>query len=252
MQLDVTDLRAFYASPLGAVARRILAQRIRQRWRKAGGLVVMGIGFPTPYLGSFRGEALRLGALMPAEQGGVIWPGQGVVRTVMVDEERLPLADNSVDRLLMIHCLETAGGHARSVLREAWRVLAPEGRLLVVVPNRRGPWARRDATPFGHGQPYSRSQLERRLRDAMFTPLDWDQVLFMPPFEQRLLLRSARAFERVGRRVWPVFAGVLMVEASKELAQPLLKGARARLARPVAVTEPAAARRDETHTDRET
>ena len=39
-----------------------------------------------------------------------------------------------------------------------WRVLAPSGRV-IVVPNRRGPWARADNTPFGHGRPYSRSQI---------------------------------------------------------------------------------------------
>jgi SAM-dependent methyltransferase len=228
MPLDVVDLRAFYASPLGGVARRLVAQRIRARWRRADGLVMMGLGYASPYLGSFRGEAARLGALMPAEQGGVVWPGSGPVRSILVEEEMLPLADNSVDRVLMVHCLETSGGHARALLRETWRVLAPEGRLLIVVPNRRGMWARRDATPFGHGQPYSRAQLESLLREALFTPTDWENALHVPPVDKRFVVRSATAFERLGRRFWPLFAGVLLVEARKELASPLLTAATAR------------------------
>jgi SAM-dependent methyltransferase len=224
MQVDVSDLRAFYASPLGGVVRRTVAQRIRGRWRKAEGQTVFGLGYATPYLGSFRGEAARLGALMPAHMGGLVWPDMGPVRTALVDESRLPLPDNTVDRLLMIHCLETAGGQARNVLREAWRVLAPEGRILMVVPNRRGPWARRDATPFGHGQPYSRSQLERLLVDTMFHPLDWDQAIFIPPIDRRMIVRASRPLERIGHKLWPLFAAVLVVEARKELAQPLIGG----------------------------
>jgi SAM-dependent methyltransferase len=228
MDIDVTDLRAFYASPLGRVVRRTLAQRIRERWRKADGQVVFGLGYTTPYLGSFRGEAARLGALMPAHMGGLVWPDLGVVRTVMVDESRLPLGDNGVDRLLMVHCLETAGGQARTMLREAWRILAPEGRILIVVPNRSGPWARRDATPFGHGQPYSRSQLERLLVDTMFHPLDWGHAIFVPPIDRRMIVRASRPLERVGRRLWPLFSAVLVVEARKELAQPLVEGVAAK------------------------
>lgn len=213
---DVTALIEFYARPLGGVVRRILSQRIRARWRQVQGSTLMGLGFATPFLGTFRGEAARLGALMPATQGAVVWPSQGEVRTVVVEEEQLPLPDNSVDYLLAVHCLETSE-HVRGLLRELWRVLKPDGRLLIVVPNRRGVWARLDTTPFGHGRPYSPSQLERLLADAMFTPVDWSAALFMPPIEQRMVLRSAMPLERFGARFSTAFAGVIVVEAKKEL-----------------------------------
>lgn len=227
MHTDIRQLLDFYASPLGAIARRILAQHIRTRWRRCSGMTMMGLGFASPYIGSYRGDVARLGALMPSTQGALVWPAKGAVHTVVVEEDDLPLADNSVDLMLVVHCLETSE-NARATLREIWRVLAPEGRLLIIVPNRRGVWARLDVTPFGHGRPYSQPQLERLLTEAMFTPIDWGAALHLPPIDNRLVLRSAMTIERLGSRLTPVFAGVLLVEARKELASPLAKPALAR------------------------
>ncbi len=233
MHPDVFELRDFYNRPLGTVVRRLLTSRIRARWRSVRGFPVMGLGFAIPYIGMFRGEASRLGALMPGDQGVLAWPPSGPCATVMVEEAMLPLPDASVERMLGVHCLE---GSERSgaLLREIWRVLTPEGRLLLVVPNRRGIWARLDSTPFGHGRPYSRAQLERLLGDALFTPLECTPALYMPPFDRQWLVRWATAFERLGAALWPGFAGVIIVEAKKELMGALPERARPRrIGRPV-------------------
>lgn len=219
MHPDVVELRNFYARPLGGVVRRLLAHRLRARWRRVHGLTVIGLGFAAPYLGSFRSEAEVLGAMMPAEQGALVWPPTGDVHTVLTDDDALPLADASVDRLLAVHWLETCQSE-RPLLREMWRVLAPEGRLLLIVPNRRGVWARMDSTPFGHGRPYSRAQIESLLSESLFTPIDWSVALMMPPIEREVVMRSAMAIERVGSRLWPAFAGLILVEARKELMAP--------------------------------
>jgi SAM-dependent methyltransferase len=120
----------------------------------------------------------------------------------------------------MVHLLE----HAESpidTLKEAWRVLAPGGRLLVVVPNRRGLWARFEHTPFGTGRPYSRGQLSALLREAMFSPVAWSDALHYPPVRRRAAIRFWLGLEQVGRRLWPVFSGLVIVEATKRLYQGL-------------------------------
>jgi SAM-dependent methyltransferase len=103
------------------------------------------------------------------------------------------------------------------LLRELWRVLAPKGRLLLVVPNRRGLWARLDTTPFGYGSPFSKSQLNRLLKKAMFSPETWEYALYMPPFNWRILFRWPLAWERLGLVLWPTFSGVIIVEATKQV-----------------------------------
>lgn len=228
MQIDVVQLRDFYASPLGQVVARIVATRIRSRWRNVSGGTLVGLGYATPYLGTFRKSAGRVGALMPMGQGALIWPKSGPKACALVDEERLPLPDNCVDFLLVVHGFEMAG-RVRPVLREMWRVLAPQGRLLMVVPNRRGVWARTDRTPFGFGRPYSRRQLDAMLTQAMFTPINWGAALYVPPFSRDTLLRTAVAWERAGAGIAPGFGGVILAEATKELIAPVGKVKKRRM-----------------------
>lgn len=231
MHLDVEDLRDFYATPLGHAVRRLLTQQVRARWPSAKGLTVVGMGFASPYLGIYRNEARRTGAFMPASQGALVWPSSGPVRSVLVQERYLPLADNSVDRLLAVHSLEQ-WGRPGPLLREFWRVLAPEGSLLLVVANRRGVWARFDKTPFGQGRPYSRGQLESLLVDALFTPVAWSTALHIPPIDRRFMLsHSVGSWDRLAGRFSPGFGGVIVVEAKKELMAPIGKVVRARTIR---------------------
>ena len=146
----------FLRPDLGVVARRFIGRGIRARWNDTRALRVLGVGYPTPYLGLFREEAERCLALMPATQGVVRWPSRRPALAALVEEDELPLTDAAVDRVLLVHALEMSADPAE-LLREAWRVLAAGGRLLAVVPNRRGLWARMDTTPFGQGRPYSRT-----------------------------------------------------------------------------------------------
>lgn len=235
MQLDATHLRDFYRTPLGQVVRRQLSARIRARWRKVDGMTIMGAGYCAPYLGSFQAEALRVGCLMPARQGALVWPQGSRCRSVLVEEHHWPLPDNSVDRLLAVHCLEQAE-RVGPLLREIWRVLAADGRLMLIVPNRRGVWSRVDATPFGQGLPFSRSQLQTQLTDALFTPVDWAEALYFPPVDKRVVLRAAPTLERLGAKFSLGVAGAIVVEAKKELMAPVGAGIaveKIRVLRPV-------------------
>jgi len=216
MSLDVVDLRNFYAQALGKVARRFVGRAIRSSWVDMHTLRVLGIGYTTPYLGLFRDEAERCLAFMPAAQGVVKWPSDRPSLVALVNESELPLPDAAVDRVLLVHALEMSA-EAGELLREVWRVLAAGGRLLAVVPNRRGVWARTDTTPFGHGRPYSRAQITHLLRETWFTPTSWNEALYVPPIGRRWFLRSAVAWERAGATISAPFAGVHVVEATKQI-----------------------------------
>ncbi|MDA0652675.1 MAG: class I SAM-dependent methyltransferase [Proteobacteria bacterium] len=226
---DAIDLRDFYRTSLGQIAQRTIRNRIRATWDNVSGLNVLGFGYATPYLLPFRDEAQRVIAAMPAQQGVLHWPADGPGAVTLCDETEIPLPDVSVDRVLMVHGLECSE-QLRPMLREIWRVLADGGRLLAVVPNRRGIWARLDRTPFGHGYPYTPGQLNRLLRDTLFQPLRVQSALFVPPSRSRMVIASAPAWENIGARWFPTFSGVLMIEAGKEIyaATPEPTGKRQR------------------------
>ncbi|GGE51013.1 methyltransferase type 11 [Agaricicola taiwanensis] len=220
MSFDVVDLRDFYAQPLGQMVRRILRAKLRAHWRDVSGSRILGMGYASPFLGAFREEAERLLAFMPAEQGVTDWPTGRPTQAALVEADMWPLPDAAVDRVLAVHMLEVSSS-PEDLLREAWRTLAPGGRIMLVVPNRRGLWSRFDTTPFGQGRPYSRGQLHRLLRDNAFAPTHWNEALFFPPFERGIVLRSAVGMERFGARLWAPFAGVHIVEAGKQVYRPI-------------------------------
>lgn len=239
MYADVVDLRSFYGGPLGQVARRLLGRRIRARWSNVTGLAVAGCGFAVPYLDVFAGEAERLLAFMPAAQGVVNWPADGLSASTLADLTMMPLPDASLDRILVVHALET-GENPGELLSEIWRILTPGGRLIAVAPNRRGLWARMDTTPFGQGQPFSRGQLTSVLRQAMFSPVHWDEALYVPPIPRQVFMASAVAWERLGTTLSLPFAGVHLIEATKTLYRPVaVRQARRAPARLAPVLVPA-------------
>lgn len=219
---------AFYATPRGQVAAGVLRQRIARLWPALPGLTVLGLGYALPYLSLWRDHAYAcLAAVPPCHP-----PAPGTCR---IDDGHLPLPDLSVDRILLVHGIDLAPDVPR-LLRELWRVLKDDGRVIVVAPNRMGMWAHAEATPFGHGRPYSGRQIARTLREASFSPEHRESALFIPPSEWRVVLRWHGVWEPVWRTVAPDFGGVFLVEAVKDAyaAVPVMGVARRRVILPEA------------------
>ncbi len=238
MQLDAGILAQFYRSPAGQIAHRAIAARLKLLWPDARNLRLMGFGFPAPYLEPYRAEAERVIAFMPAQTGVIAWP-QECPATVLGDEDALPFADSLFDRILVVHGLEGAES-TRAMLRQLWRVLAPEGRLLIVAPNRASLWAQVVNSPFADGRPFHKGELDRLLHGGLFEPLRWDRALYAPPFLTRQISSTGTGWEKFGRRIWRGVGGVHLVEARKSLygAAPVEAKSRKRAMAKPALTSP--------------
>ena len=241
MRRDVLELRQFYASDLGRAARAMVERKLLEAWDDAHGLDLLALGYATPFIGPFRDRARRVVAGMPAQQGVEVWPAGGEKNlTTLTPEDSLPFPNALFDRVLVVHGLEESPDPV-GYLREVWRVLAPSGRAIVTVASRNGLWANTERTPFGHGRPYTRSQLGELMREAELEPSGWTRALYVPPVGW--MARWADGFEQVGSRVWPAFAGVLMMEATKQTfaVKPQGQRARVRVARPGLLPAPGTA-----------
>ena len=243
MYLDVADLRTFYDLPMGQLLRGLIGQQVREFWPDLKGERLLGIGYAGPFMRPYLGNAERCIAAMPAQQGAVPWPWEADTASGLVLDGCLPFSDAAFDRVMMVHVLDHCKD-ASDVVREAWRVLAPGGRLMAIVPNRRGLWARSELSPFGYGRPYSRGQLKELMQNCQFEVLGDKEALFMPPTRIRSVLRSARTWEAIGRRVWPAFGGLLLMEVEKKVFRTIPAGGKKsalRVLKPVFVPEGAPA-----------
>lgn len=237
MRRDVLELRQFYASDLGRAARAMVERKLVEAWGDASGQDVLAVGYATPFLAPLMPDARRVVAAMPAQQGVEVWPAEGRNLATLTPEDSLPFTNALFDRVLVVHGLEESADPV-AFLREVWRVLAPSGRAIVTVASRNGLWANTEKTPFGHGRPYSRSQLAELLREAELEPSGWTRALYVPPVGW--MAGWAEGFEQAGSRLWPGFAGLLLMEAVKQTFAVKPQRQRARSGRPVLLPAPGA------------
>lgn len=214
--MDVVDLREFYQSPLGRSARGLIGRALQSRLSPRPGQTLLGLGFAHPFFEEGLPPDVVALSFMLARQGVIQWPPAGDGRAALVDDCDLPLLESVIDHALVVHGLELSDSPG-DMLHEVWRVLAPQGKVYLVVPNRRGLWASSEASPFGHGQPFSRSQLTALLKEARFSVTWWKEALVMPPFSASSVLRAAPFAETAGARILGRFAGVVIVEAVKQV-----------------------------------
>ena len=168
------------------------------------------------------GDSEQFAPLLRTQRRGILASGSAVaLRPGIIGlPERLPLASDSVDVLLLAHTLDfCAQPHA--TLREAARVLRSDGQIVVLGFKPGGLWG-----------------LKRLLPGRMFPPgaqrlvaprelADWLELLDMRIVErQRFFFRFPRVradqpvsevWEERGERFWPELAACYMLRAQKRL-----------------------------------
>lgn len=218
MRPDIVNLRQFYSSRLGRKVKARLRRITREHWAASVDEVTLGIGYANPVL-----RVLDTGAqsspvisLMPASQGAIYWPVDSANHSILGDEMRPPFAPNSLARVVMLHALEHVT-RPDELLSITWQLLAPGGRLLLIVPNRHGLWASMGATPFALGTPYTHAKLRELLNEAEFTLRESRAALFTPPSAHPFWLHAWPILEWLGHWCFPRIGGVLVIEAEKQI-----------------------------------
>ncbi|MEQ9436747.1 methyltransferase domain-containing protein [Hyphomonas sp.] len=247
MRQDAVTLERFYASPLGSAAARILSTKLTDLWGEANNLSLLGLGYALPVLDAFGDHPGRSVAAVPFDHGPVKWDPTGRGNAaVSVGDLRLPFPDGMFDRVIVLHGLEETGD-PRAYLREIWRVMAPEGRIVLAASNRAGLWSRATRTPFGQGRPWSRAQLMNLMSIGLFQVTASSSALYMPPVSAGIVTAAAEGWDTIGRLIAPGFGGVVLVEAVKRLYASPGGGAVAPVVDRVRVARPATSNGRERH-----
>jgi len=216
LRQSVTRLEQFYASRRGLAAQSMVNRRLHTLWPHLEGRDVLGFGYCLPYLTEYENNAHSMIHAMPNGQGAVSHRSRRGNNSVIIPEPHLPFPPATFDRVLVAHGLEETPD-LTILLSELWRVMKPEGRIVIIAASRAGMWARSDKTPFGAGRPFSRGQLSNGLKAAQFVPLVRSGALYSPPLKMFCGSRMTPAMEKFGETVWPGFSGLVLVEAVKRL-----------------------------------
>ena len=132
----------------------------------------------------------------------------------------LPIASNSVDLVVLPHVLEFSE-HAHRILREADRVLMPDGSIVISGFNPISLWGAKHALGYARGEYPWQGRLIglSRLRDWLAL-LSFEQNggkfgCYAPPFRSAKWLERWKFMEKAGDRWWPIAGGAYVIRAIK-------------------------------------
>jgi SAM-dependent methyltransferase len=239
--LEKSTLADWLETPKGAYVLNWERGQFDSAVEDVFGFNAVQIGLPT--IDFLRANRIPLRCAVGAE------PGCGV----RADPRHLPLAGQSVDLLALPHVLEFSPD-PHQILREAERVLRPEGHIVIAGFNPLSLWGlKRKLARRGFDHPWCGDFIGLlRLRD-------WLKLLgfelnggrfgcYAPPVTQPKWLQRYAFMEKAGDRWWPICGGVYVVRAVKRvqgmrLVTPGWKngGAKARALATAARREPVAA-----------
>jgi hypothetical protein len=214
---DIARLDAFYHSEMGCLVASFLRKDISPLLRLDSQIDRLGFGYPFMCLPSIGGASSPIPVLIPSEMGALAYGHHDHVITASIASDAWPVASDSVNQIIISHGLEYCYDGA-ACLSEANRALASAGELVLMVPNRRRLWVRDEATPLGHGRPFSKGQVTKLLHKTGFRITAMSRALFLPPMAMRTPLLSARlvrAMDNLGHYGWGMFGAMMVVRATK-------------------------------------
>jgi SAM-dependent methyltransferase len=223
--MDITEIIKFYQSRTGQIVKDELTTHISQALSQN---VTSHLFIGAPFA-LIKNDAPGNIYFMDRNIGATIFPSKNHNKVALIDLEQIPLDDQSISQITIVHCLEYASSPLK-FMRELWRILAPEGTLRIITPNRRSIWSHLDISPFGHGNPYSMSQLSTLAKESQFDIIKKDRSLFTPPYQAWVPQLITQSQSYLIKNFTPKLSGVIVMDLRKRVYCSALPKDRKRLA----------------------
>jgi hypothetical protein len=210
-------LEEWFTSPVGMEVAAREEEWLQQMLHETFGYYLLQVGVEAVFAEAVASSRIRHRILVPASVSRRTGGAQVVARPT-----QLPVASDSVDAVLLPHTLDFSAD-AGQVLREAERVLIPEGRVLVMGFNPLSIWGLWRLLRRGQGRvPWCGSFLTPFRINDWLSLLGFDvetqqMMVFRPPW-RRALPRRLSVLDSLGGRFWPLLGGVYAIRAVKRVS----------------------------------
>ena len=202
MKVDIKKVRKFYETALGQNVHSVISKALKT----ALDSLPSNILCITSHGGYFYEKTLRsyfttLLRHTPDDEPDDVYSMRWATTT------------RTADCVVMIHDIEFSRLPENDIA-EAWRVLKDHGKLIIVFPNRGGPWSASDNTPFGFGTPQSLRQIRQLLETKNFYIKNTEGFLYYPPKKIRpSFIRDVAEYTKGFFGIYK--PGIVMVQAVK-------------------------------------
>lgn len=215
MTSTVKELSDFYKTPLGEVVQVYCNDVIKKFIPESTkNQFILGLGYVTPYLTKSLLEKNTVLSFTFDKMGGITWPNTACSQTAIVNGHNLPIANRAVDRLIVVHGLECCQS-SEKLIKEMNRIIAPDGEILIIFPNKAGIWSHTSNTPFACGEHYTMSQLNTALSKNGFAITSEERFLYFPPTQSLYTQSFFAPVEMMGAYFLPYFSGLNAIAAKK-------------------------------------
>lgn len=221
----IVDFAQWLSTPAGQYVQQWEQEKISSMVVNVFGFHAMQVGLP----GWDLLEANRIpykGCSHSYSEAGNLHPGAALY----ADPENLPFDSQSIDLLILPHVLECSNS-PHQVLREAERVLVPEGKVVISGFNPWSLWGLHERIPgLDPIMP-----IPAHMQVSLPRLKDWFKLLsfeldrgnfgcYAPPCETERWLQRWSFMEAAGDRWWPICGSMYVVSAVKRVAGMRLVG----------------------------
>lgn len=202
----LADLRHFYKTPLGYQCQYFLGKYVKIFSQKAQQSGIIGYGLP--YISTIPEVVF---STLPVQQG-IDFNQKNMCLSHL---DCLPLKDNCLDFLLVVHCFEF---YERPLvfLQEIKRVLKDQGTLVIIVPYFFSYWLRKFSNPFSLGKHYTSFRMQKFFENVGLTVEAVKGTLCFPCFNKGYDSNFLRSWEQFSQKFFPILPNVMIYKVTKQ------------------------------------
>ncbi len=211
---NARKIKDFYETELGKIVQGNIASFIKEIWPSAENHLaqhqtILGFGNAAPYLSVFNKNNLIFNLIINEH---LSTKSRGEIS--LDAEAKIPLAEDSIDKVIVIHCLEFQEDF-ENILKEIWHVLKPSGKVIFIIPNKNSLWSKLNFSPFFQGKSFSHIKIQKSISEYMFSILQIESTLHFFPNLYKIFPRILIKTDKISSKF--CLGGVILLEAEKRL-----------------------------------